>query len=199
MKLSCAEVLEQIDALAAEDLGARDDAACRAHLADCHTCRQAFGVSLRAHRSLAALADPSCMTQAPGFFARLREDTLAAVAAERPVEAAGERRMPRINLAGVMTAAALFLIGVYLLPMAEPAADDGDLRNLPPIKADQPRIVARDARFRDVSYQGLLVRFRLDEDLKAAWRDVLSQGLDPEADTGSRPAMDASETGSRPR
>lgn len=151
--LPCGEVRELLALVPGADLPAAKDRAVRDHLADCPSCRQELGGYLRARRALRSLT-PAGVGAAFGaddsFFADLRRDTLARVRRDRDRRESHRHETllrRRRSIAALLTAAALFLLGVYLVLQWLPAPEIV----FPKIPHHAP-VLPVDSRFRNVGY-----------------------------------------------
>ena len=155
---ACSAIRADLALLPSGDLPPARTRALRSHLAACPRCRLEFGGFLRDRRALAGLAGPGPADPMadPAFFAALRADILGAVR-QRGAAPPVLRRVSRWG-----TAAALFLLGVYLVPALRPPPQPRIL-DLPAITTDAVVPARRDPRLRDVGYYGgLLGRQRLE-------------------------------------
>lgn len=122
--LSCNRTRKLLALLPGSDLPPELDQPVREHLARCLSCQRRLGEHLRVRSALGRLRAPANAANAAnpglnaGFFADLKGDILRAVVADR---ARHETRLSyvsrrRLQLARWMTAAAILLLAVYLVP-----------------------------------------------------------------------------------
>ena len=133
-----------------DDLLPIEDMAVRNHVSACVSCRKELGSYVRARKALRSLT-PVVSSSTASFFAELQDETMAAVRRDRESRRpAGLWRgaLSRLSFAGGMTAAALILIGVYLMPESRPV-----YRPLPTLEAAPTRLVEpHGLRFQGVGY-----------------------------------------------
>lgn len=153
--MDCRRARDLIAMVPGSELPAAQDAAVRAHLASCNDCRHELGAYLSARRALLSLSPSSDVADAE-FFAKLRSDTLAAVRA-----ATAHRGRRHFTVPGLLVAAALFLVGVFLASRVfEPSEF---WKTTGPIDSPPRAHTASDPRFQEVGYYyGLLGRQRLN-------------------------------------
>ncbi len=182
--MPCTEVRDLVALVPGSELPVSLDRAVRHHLADCVRCQRELGAHLAAQRALGVLR-PEAQPPHPEFFATLRSDTLAALDRAAPQH----RRPWRVTLAGALTAAALFLVGVSLSARFFPATDSW-WRTAPPIEATEfAQPASLDSRIREVGYYyGLLGRHRMSPRRLAG--EVVPGEMQPQAGTASKAEAD---------
>jgi hypothetical protein len=164
--MTCAEVRERLPLVPGADLLPAEDVQVREHLRDCASCRKELGSFVRVRKVLGGFGAAFEAGQSAGdkeFFSRLRTDTITAVRRDTDRRRRQRAKSPRRSVAGIMTAAALFLLGVYLVPLLLPELTPIPT-NLPRIEADWPVGVIHDPRFRNVGLYGLMGHQRLFPD-----------------------------------
>jgi len=115
-ELSCNRTQRLLPLLPGNDLPPELDQPVRDHLARCTACQRRLGDQLRVRSLLGRLATPVRPDRV--FFADLKGDILRRVKGDRVRHAAYVARISarRLSLARGMTAAALVLLAVYLIP-----------------------------------------------------------------------------------
>ena len=150
--MRCVDVRNRLPLVPGDELLRHEDAAVRSHLSACLSCRAELGQFVRARRALRTLT-PVMRGEDDAYFQDLRDETLAAVRNEAATSRRSRRAAPRgRSMAGLMTAAALFLLGVYLVPQPEPY---GHLPGISAIPVGPVRLPAHEVggpRFQDVGY-----------------------------------------------
>jgi hypothetical protein len=116
--LTCNRTQKLLALLPGSDLPPELDQPVRDHLAGCTACQRRLGDHLRVRSVLGRAAPREHPGLNQGFFANLKGDILRAVAADRARYEAQLARVSsrRLRLARWMTAAAILLLAVYLVP-----------------------------------------------------------------------------------
>ena len=130
--LSCNRTQRLLALLPGSDLPPEFDQPVRDHLAGCPACQRQLGDHLRVRSALGRLATPGSHPHVDrAFFADLKGEILRRVAVDAVRREARVARMSsrRLTVARWMTAAAMLLLAVYLLPQMlanAPALPDED-------------------------------------------------------------------------
>ncbi|MHC4516125.1 MAG: zf-HC2 domain-containing protein [Planctomycetota bacterium] len=153
--LSCSKTQKLLALLPGSDLPPELDQPVRDHLAGCRACQRQLGDHLRVRSALGRLAVPAGHPAAGAtFFAAMKGEILRRVTGDevRRQTRLARASSQRLTLARWMTAAAMLLLAVYLIPQLLP--NTPDLPTASPAPA--PVSSVRDAGFRSGALSGYL-------------------------------------------